>query len=55
MVGIRDASFVNPLQNPIFYDVAWRFLWVFVAGFLLILILNKFRLKGLMQKELGKR
>lgn len=55
MAGVADGLFVNPLTNPIFFEVAWRFFWVFVAGLILIFILNKFKFKDLMKKELGKR
>lgn len=50
-----DPNFLNPLTNPILLDVIKRFVWVFVAGFILILLLKKFSLRGLWEGELGKR
>jgi phosphatidate cytidylyltransferase len=52
---MQDPNFLNPLLNPILIDVVKRFFWVFIAGFILILLLKKFSLKGLWQGELGKR
>jgi phosphatidate cytidylyltransferase len=50
-----DPNFMNPLSNPILTQVLIRFIWLFVAGFILILILKKFNLKDLWKGELGKR
>ena len=50
-----DPNFLNPLTNPILFDVLKRFFWVFAGGFILILLLKKFNLRALWQGELGKR
>jgi len=50
-----DPNFLNPLTNPILFDVLKRFAYLFIAGFILILILKKFNLRALWQGELGKR
>lgn len=50
-----DPTLLNPLANQIFIPVVWRVFWVFSLGFLLILFLNKFRIRGLWKGELGKR
>jgi phosphatidate cytidylyltransferase len=49
------AHILNPLNNPIFYPVLYRTIAVFALGFILIWVLNKFTLKGVWTKELGKR
>ncbi len=50
-----DPTLLNPLANPLFIPVVWRVIGVFVLGLVLILILNKFRIRGLWKGELGKR
>lgn len=50
-----DPNFINPLNNPIFIPIVERFIIVCVVGFLLILILNKFKIKNIWQTNLGKR
>ncbi len=50
-----DPTILNPLANQIFIPVVWRVIWVFALGFLLIITLNKFRLRGIWRGELGKR
>ena len=55
MIGTPDPDFLNPLTNPILLEVIKRFILVFIAGFILILILKKFQIKNLWQGELGKR
>jgi len=52
---MQDANFINPLTNPIFNDVLVRFFWLFVAGLVLIFVLNRFSFRELWNKELGKR
>jgi len=52
---MQDPTIINPLANPIFYPILQRFIWLFIAGLILIWILNKFKFKGLWQGELGKR
>lgn len=52
---IVDPNFLNPFANPILLEVIKRFIYLFIAGFFLILILKKFNLKGLWKGELGKR
>ena len=50
-----DPAIINPLDNPIFTEVAYRALAVYGAGLLLIIMLNGFRLKDLWKKNIGKR
>ena len=52
---MQDSNFVNPLTNPIFFPIINRFLLVFALGFILILILNKGKIKKLWENNLGKR
>ncbi len=52
---VHDPAFLNPLNNPIFYPLLARFVGTFLAGFILIWILNKFKLKDIWQGNLGKR
>lgn len=47
--------FTNPLTNEIFKPVLIRFFAVFLIGFLLILILNRFKLKDIWKTNVGKR
>ncbi len=49
------SSILNPLANPLLVPVLYRTLWVFLGGFFLILILNKFNFKNLWNTNLGKR
>ena len=48
-------NILNPLENPIFYPVIYRTIIVFLLGFILILILNRFKLKGIWDTNIGKR
>lgn len=48
-------NFLNPFSNPIFYQVMLRTIGVFLAGFILILILNKFKLKNIWKTNIGQR
>ncbi len=50
-----DPNFLNPLNNPIFLPLVQRVITIFSLGFILILILNKFKTKNLWQTNLGKR
>lgn len=50
-----DPNFLNPLNNPIFFPLVQRLIIIFALGFILILILNKFKIKNLWQTNLGKR
>ena len=52
---VQDPNFVNPLSNPIFIPLIQRFILVFIIGLILILILRKFKIKGIWKSELGKR
>ncbi len=52
---MTDPNFINPLTNPIFLAVLWRVFWLYLAGFVLILLLNKFKIKGIWQTNVGKR
>ncbi len=52
---MQDPNIINPLNNPIFYDLIKRFIILFLCGFFLILLLKKFRLKHLWESNLGKR
>lgn len=52
---VQDPNFLNPLLNPIFYPVLWRFIGVFICGLVLIFILNKFRFNGLFSTNVGRR
>jgi len=45
----------NPLDNPIFYSVVFRLLIIYSLGFLLILKLNRFKLGGIWDTNVGKR
>ena len=45
----------NILKNQLFLPVIERFVLLLLFGFILIVILNKGRLKGIWQHELGKR
>ena len=52
---MQDPNIINPLTNPIFAQVVQRFIWLFVAGFVLIFLLNKFKLIGIWKTNLGER
>lgn len=52
---MHDQRFLNPLANPILFATLDRVFLLYVAGFFLILILNKFKLKGIWQTNVGKR
>ncbi len=52
---MQDPDIINPLTNPIFFEIIKRFIIVFILGFLLILVLKKFNLKNLWKGELGRR
>jgi phosphatidate cytidylyltransferase len=49
------VSILNPFLNPIFIQVLKRTIYVFLIGFLLVLILNKFKFKGLWKTNVGER
>ncbi|MFH1409246.1 MAG: phosphatidate cytidylyltransferase [Nanoarchaeota archaeon] len=48
-------NILNPLENPLFIPVVYRTIFVFAFGFVLVLLLNKFRLKGIFKTNVGKR
>ena len=50
-----DPNFINPLANPILLPIIYRFGIVFLAGLILIFVLNKFKFKGIWKTNLGKR
>lgn len=52
---MQDPDFLNPLQNPILSPIIWRVFWLYLAGFILIWILNNFSLKNLWKKNIGQR
>ncbi len=52
---MHDPAFINLLTNPILSAVLMRVFWLYFAGFILILILNKFKIKGIWQTNVGKR
>src|SRR3989338_1702669 len=52
---MQDPNIINPLTNPIFAQVVQRFIWLFVEGFVLIFLLNKFKLLGIWKTNLGER
>jgi phosphatidate cytidylyltransferase len=52
---VADPNLLNPLTNPIFMEVLKRFVYLFIAGFFLVLILKKFNLREMWMGELGKR
>jgi len=52
---MQDPNIINPITNPLFYPILQRFIWLFIAGLVLIWALNKFKFRGLWQGELGKR
>mgnify|MGYP001591228836 CR=1 FL=1 len=45
----------NPLNNQLFIPVLNRFFLLLGIGLILIIILNRFKIKGIWQQELGKR
>jgi len=49
-----SATFINPLDNPIFFDVIIRVILIFAIGFLLLLIKYKFSPQRLLKSNLGK-
>lgn len=49
------TSILNPFLNPIFVSIVYRTFWVFITGFLLIWILNKFKFKGIWKTNVGER
>lgn len=50
-----DANFISPFANPILLPVLWRTFFIFLIGFLFILIANKFRISRLNQSNIGER
>ena len=50
-----DPNFINPMTNPIFVPIIIRFVFIFLAGLILIFLLNKLKLKKIFSTELGKR
>ena len=50
-----SPDFINPLSNPIFLPFIERTAFLFVIGFLLILISNRLEFKGLFKTNLGER
>jgi len=52
---VADPNFLNPLANPLLIPILKRFFFAFILGFILILALRKFNLKGIWNHELGKR
>jgi|TARA_Y100000310_G_scaffold101957_1_gene100104 phosphatidate cytidylyltransferase len=52
---IQDPNFINPLTNPILFQTINRFVLIFLAGLVLIFLLNRFQIKGIWKNNLGKR
>ena len=52
---MQDPNILNPLNNPIFFPVLYRFAFLFAAGFVLIFMLNRFKLKDIWRTNVGKR
>lgn len=48
-------SLLNPFANELFLQVIIRGIWIFALGFVLIVILNKFKIQGIWKTEVGKR
>ena len=48
-------NILNPIDNPIFYEVLYRALIVYLLGFALIFALNKFKLKCIWSTNVGQR
>lgn len=46
---------LNPLDNPIFWNVLIRTLGIFLFAFILVLIINKLTVKNIFKTSIGKR